>query len=466
MQRSKILLLLALVSFLPVLSFYIVGEEGIYTISSMEMWLNDNWMIQTLYAQDLNRPPLMNWLVIPIAHLLGWSHVLVAARLVSITATLGMAAWLYWLCIKLYADKAFALFAALTCLALADLLLYRGWLAYTDPTFSFFTFGAIATLWIASLERHKIWLLVSVGLISCALLSKAFTAYIFYGTTIFVLLLKRETRSYLLKPTALLILSSALIVPYLWFSSLPQTHGHSASMLNEITRKLSVQDLSSYLSHFAQFPIDVLIRLSPALLVAIFLLLRKRVHPDPANVGRLHIAIWIAGLAALPYWLAPQGGIRYLMPIYPVVALISADIIWRSGQAGRDLAMKWFAVVIALKFLFSLILFPYYQTQYRGQNYVIAAQDIMERTRNFPLYAMDDRSIGLCISSYIDQFHYPLAPLTIPPKDFSDGYVLAKDINPDIGQLAESYKVAADEIFLLCKGAACDTGVNIPSHSH
>ncbi|PIY04079.1 MAG: dolichyl-phosphate-mannose--protein mannosyltransferase, partial [Gallionellales bacterium CG_4_10_14_3_um_filter_54_96] len=194
MQHTRLLLLLAALSFIPTLFFYSVGEEGIYTISTMEMWQSRNWFIETMYGINLQRPPLMNWLGVGIANLLGWTHVLHSIRLLSIAATLGMAAWLYWLSARLFADRSFAAFAALACLAMADLALYRGWLAYTDPLFAFFTFGAMASLWVAALEKHKGWLLASVLLVSCALLTKAFTAYVFYATVGFVLLWRQETR--------------------------------------------------------------------------------------------------------------------------------------------------------------------------------------------------------------------------------------------------------------------------------
>ncbi|MCX7194010.1 MAG: dolichyl-phosphate-mannose--protein mannosyltransferase, partial [Proteobacteria bacterium] len=135
MNRTVLLLWLAALSFIPALGFYLVGEEGSYTIISMEMWHSRDWLIQTIYGNNLQRPPLITWLTIPIATLIGWSHILIAIRLITVAATLGMAGWLYWLARKLFDDKAFALFAALTCLSLADLLLYRGWLSYTDPLF-------------------------------------------------------------------------------------------------------------------------------------------------------------------------------------------------------------------------------------------------------------------------------------------------------------------------------------------
>ena len=457
MQRPYLLLLLAALSFLPVLGFYMVGEEGIYTISSMEMRLNGNWLIQPLYGHDLRRPPLMNWLVMPLAEIIGWKHVLISARLVSIMATLGMAAWLYWLCCKLFDDKQFALFTALSCLTLADLSLYRGWLAYTDPTFAFFTFGAIATLWVATIERHKGWLLVSILLLSCAMLSKAFTAYIFYGTAALVLLWQRPARDFLLSPSALFIFALAMIVPFAWFAALPQAGGHSSSMLGEIVRKLSAVNTPGYFTQLAIFPFETAFRLSPAVLLAVYLLLRKRVTQTEVAPIHFRAALLISGLSFLPYWLSPQSSIRYLLPLYPLIALASARIIWRAGEPARVLALRWFAGMITFKLVFVLLLVPYYQSHFRGENYTQAAQEIMLRTEGFPLYAADSRSIGLNIVGHIDIQRWPWAPLVHPPAGWNEGFVLAPIIDEALGAVAETYKVAGDQTFLLCRGAACTT---------
>lgn len=433
-----------------------VGEEGFYTISSMEMWFNNNWLIQTRYGQDLLRPPLMNWLVMLLAEIIGWTHVLIAARLVSIAATLGMTAWLYWLCRKLFNDKQFALFAALACLSLADLLIYRGWLAYTDPTFAFFTFGAMTALWVASIEKNRSWLLVSVILVSCALLAKAFTSYIFYATTALVLMLQRPARSFLLSPSSLLIFALALIIPFAWFTALPKMDGHSSHMLSELFNRIVGISKPSYLVQLITFPFDTAFRLSPAVLLAAYVLLRKRVS-EPENMqAHFKSVLLITGFCFLPYWLSPLTSIRYVLPIYPLIALISARIIWRAGEPARALALRWFAGIIAFKFLFALLLAPYYQSNFRGENYVQAAQEIMRHTEGFPLYVINDRSIELNIVGHIDIQRWPQSPLTTPPDQWDNGFVLVMAADEALGKVAEIYTVAGDQTFLLCRGTACE----------
>jgi len=455
MHRTKLFLILAALSFIPTLWLYSVGEEGLYTISSMEMWESKDWLIQTVYGINQQRPPLMNWLVIGVSSLIGWSHVLVATRIVTIAATLGMVGWLYWLCKKLFHDPSFALFTSLACLSLLDLILYRGWLAYTDPVFSFFTFGAITTLWVATAERHKGWLFASIILVSCALLTKAITAYLFYATAVFVLLFNRPQRDFLLSPRAILILSSIAIVPYVWLASLPKLNGQGASLLYEIQLKLSSIDGTDYLARLFAYPLEAALRFAPVSLIALYLLFRKRDLQPETTKDQYQAGLFIALLSILPYWLAPQGGIRYLLPMYPIIALICARIIWRAGESTRNLTMNWFAAIIAFKFVFVLLIAPYYQSHVRGENYVTAARDIMRKTAGYPVYVKDFRDVAESIVTQIDIDRYPLPTLKSPPEGWDNGFLLSENDDPSKGKLFEEIPLGGNHIYLLCRGSAC-----------
>ena len=148
-RRWWVLYLVAAATFLPAIGFHYVGEEAIFPISSLEMWYHGEWVKQVFYGGNLKHNPLYNWLIIPLASAAGWEHMLGVARAITIAATIGCGGVLAWLCRALYQDNAFAAFAGLIYLTLADVFFYRGWLAYADPLFAFFVFGAIACLWVA-----------------------------------------------------------------------------------------------------------------------------------------------------------------------------------------------------------------------------------------------------------------------------------------------------------------------------
>ena len=144
---------IAAATFLPAIAFHYVGEEAILPVSALEMWHRGEWARQLLYGENVQHNPLPNWLIILFASLAGWEHMLGIMRAITIAATVGTGLVLAWLARALYGDAAFAAFAALVYLTLADLFFYRGWLAYADPLFGFFVFGAMACLWVACLRR-------------------------------------------------------------------------------------------------------------------------------------------------------------------------------------------------------------------------------------------------------------------------------------------------------------------------
>ena len=55
---------------------------------------------------------MLNWLVIPLAEVLGWRHMLVASRLVAAAATLAMGLTLWVLVKALTGHREFAAFSA------------------------------------------------------------------------------------------------------------------------------------------------------------------------------------------------------------------------------------------------------------------------------------------------------------------------------------------------------------------
>lgn len=300
-------------------------------------------------------------------------------------------------------------------------------------------------------------------LISCALLTKVFTAYVFYASAGLILFIQKEYRRFLLSPSTLLILATALLVPYLWFSGLPQHGGQSGSMLNEVMVKLATQNWGSYVRKLLAFPLEAILRLSPVALLAAYVLLRKRVTDVEEAPTHFRTALLIALLCALPYWLSPQSSIRYLMPIYPLIALICARLIWRAGKDMQSIALRWMLGIIIFKFIFALVLYPYYQSHFRGANYTLAAQDISRQVTDYPIYAYDLRSVGESIVSELDIIRLPSPPIQAPPTTWDNGFLIAMEPDQE-SQLFIKLKVTNDDLYLLCRGAACSSSPILKQH--
>ena len=455
----KFLVLLAALSYLPALAFYYVGEEAIFPITSLEMWHQREWIQQPLFGASLLHNPLFNWLIIPLAALVGWEYMLPVARALTITATLatgGVAGWLAW---RLLRDTALAWFAALVYLTLADVLLYRGWLAYVDPLFGLFVFGAIAALWVACEERRPALIVVAVISLTCAFMSKAFTAYVFYGVAMLVLIVKRPHREFLVSWPSIATHVGAVLAPLVWLSLLPQNQGQGARMLNEILAKLAPDTIVAYLGQLLAFPLETILRLSPALVLTGYLLWRRRLTIDAAFKPHLKTAGLIAFINYLPYWLAPHGAIRYLVPIYPLIGLVLAMSLWRAWLHNAASVRGWLGAAIIFKLVAAVLVFPYYQSHYRGENYAATARDIIKLTTGHALYTADVSASGLSVAGYIDAWRYPQsAPLRWPPPEWGPGFVLSYTPNPALGQVAKHYPLGGNDLYLLCRGAACGSG--------
>jgi 4-amino-4-deoxy-L-arabinose transferase-like glycosyltransferase len=457
----RLLLIAAALSFLPMLNLYYVGEEAIFPITSMEMAQHGVWLKQYLYGSDVQHNPLFNWLIIPLANLAGWPHVLLVARGLTVAATLATAAVLAWLAWRLFRDRRFAAFAALVHLTFADVLMYRGWLAYVDPLFALFVFSAIAILWVACAESRPALLWLAAAALTCALLSKAFTAYVFYGAAFVALAGHRDYRRMLLGFPSLAAHAAMLLAPLLWFAAIPSGHSQSGRMFDEILAKLAFPGIGDYLAKLLLYPLDVWSGLLPAGALVAYFALRRRVAPGAGSHRHFRTALLITGSNFLPYWLAPYSGVRYLIPIYPLFALIAAWLIWQAGDAAVRSTRRWLAATIAFSFALGLFIFPYYQHKFRGENYALAAADIISITQGQPLYVTDSSASGLNVAAYINQQRYPQQALQYPPEKLAAGFIIARTPDSPPAKIAKEYRLGGDMLYLLCRGAACEPGLPI-----
>jgi hypothetical protein len=158
----------------------------------------------------------------------------------------------------------------------------------------------------------------------------------------------------------------------------------------------------------------------------------------------------------LPYWFAPQSSIRYLLPLYPLAAIVIARWLWTLD--GVAAARRWIIGLVAVKFVFVLAAFPYYQSHYRGANYEAAARDIARYTAGQPLYANNVSASGMSVTAYLDIQRLPAPPLTLTPERWDTGFVTAYSPDPALGGIARQYRLGGDTLFLLCRGAACGEG--------
>ena len=456
-QPAWLFLLVALSS-LGTLGFYYVGEEGILTITSLEMWQRGDWLRLWMYGGDAQHGVFANWLVIPLASLIGWTHVLVAARAVMVMATLATGLVVYGLLRRLGRDAGFAALAAVIYITFADVLLYRGWLAYRDPLFGFLVFAAIAALWIGARESRLRWFAACGVLAFAAYLTKGITAYVFVGSAGLVLLAFRDTRPALLRPATWLVAAGSLALPLAWMYGVQSGSTQALRYGSEIGAKLVPPSIGAWLLKLLSYPAETIVRLLPASGFALYLYVRSAAARTGFRGDTVALtAAWIALLGFLPYWFAPHSHFRYLLPIVPLAAMVCAALIAQGGERLRRNAWRAMWAVVAIKIIFVVIAFPQYQQRYRGANYAGAAAAILQRTAGHTLYTRDVSASGLAVTAHIDVMRLPQPALVFPPADWQDGFVIAYEPDPKLGETAARYRLGGNDIYLLCRGTACAT---------
>jgi hypothetical protein len=144
---------------------------------------------------------------------------------------------------------------------------------------------------------------------------------------------------------------------------------------------------------------------------------------------------------------------RYLLPLYPLAAIVIARVLWTRGAQAET--KRWVIGMIAAKLAVVLILFPYYQNRYRGENFEVAARDILQRTAGHPLYTSNVTAGGMSVTAHIDVLRLPAAPITFPPQKWETGFVISHQPDAGLGSMVVEYRFGGNKLYLLCRGAAC-----------
>lgn len=451
-----VLVVAAALSSLVVLPLNYVGEEAILVNSSLEMWHRGDWLRLWLYGIDLQHGVFANWLIILVSSAVGWEHALAVTRGWMILATAASGGLIAFLVHRLWRDPVFAAFAAATYLTFLDVLLYRGWLGYRDPLFGCLTFAAITFLWLGARERRIVWLAASVAAISCAFLTKGIIAYVFLGSAVLVLLFRSEYRSFLLRPLPITVGLAAAALLAGWLFGMQNGEGQGSRMTSEILAKLRPDSVREYLVKLVAYPLEIMVRLAPVSLAAAWLLARRpTLRAEWLGDPDTRMALGIAIICMLPYWLAPHSHIRYLAPLLPLFAVAAAAVIWLAGGRSVTLTLRAMWAAVAIKIILLTIAFPYYQQVYRGENYEATAREIVNLTEGQLLYSNNVSASGLSVAAHVNLMRLPAAPIQYPPAAWTDGFVMVYGERDVPGSIVRRYRLGGAELFLLCRGTAC-----------
>lgn len=448
------LVLLLMLSLYCALRFPYYGEEGQYTLLAFGMRFYHNYIASISNGALYWRPPLYTWLIVFMSYLTGMKQVLLAARLVAISATVVTGFALWCLVETLFENRLFALMTTVIFFS-GDLLFRHGWFAYSDPLFAFFIFAAIALTWVASVKQKTAYLALAGLCVIGGFLTKVLTIYVFSATALLVIAyFDRKNWRFFFKPSALIIYAGVLIFPFIWFHFAGDVQ--RAGVLKDFANQSESIGLLSYLVKLGAMPGELLLRTAPFSLLVLFLLSTKKWrYRGMLKPEYVKTAAWIVILSYLPYWLSPHANnIRYILPLYPLLALLFASVIWRCGERGVVMTFWLGLLLLLMKIGSSFWGLPWFEAM--SWEYPAKAQAILNLTQGQTLYVSDTSSNGLSLVATIDARRWPQEPLKSIPLQWSDAFVLSHTNDPALGKLLQSYgDQKKHTVYLLCRGTAC-----------
>jgi len=433
---------------LPVMQY--VGEEGLMALKSYEMFVRDDWLRSSIFGMVWPHSVLWHWPVIVISNIIGWVHVDIAVRLVSVIAS-----WLTALSAGLMASWLFnqryaGWLAALVYLSMGEVAFWYGWLGYVDATFGLFIFTAIATLWRAIATGRFGWFFASLLLISLAFLTKNITAYALYGASGLLLLWRLKQWQLLKRPLFLSAGLMALSVPMAWQSLVvPAGENTATTTAHDVLRNFAGYGLWAYLKHWLTLPLIFLFRALPVSLLLVWLWLRRKFHfKKNPTIATLSLLLLIC---FLPFWISAGATPRYLVPLYGLVALLLTGLLLQLDPIRLRQSVVLMALIVLVKIPYSLGILPYIKDWRPQRDVKIVAHEIIQQTLNAPLRTQDDVATGLALAAYIDVWRQQRPPIRWYDGKESGVYILAEVETPGFGQLIKTWRLRGDHIYLYWK---------------
>ena len=196
--------------------------------------------------------------------------------------------------------------------------------------------------------------------------------------------------------------------------------------------------------------------LLPVAAIYIFCLFRRAVS---LKDSRIVVAWLFLIINAIPYWLVSGFNSRYLMPLYPMFALVMSNGIAGSAKTMVQVTHWLLWLTVCATVVLAAANYAYLDRTRKGDQYTMALS-IIEKVGDAPLYARDTSAAGLGLAAEVNTLRAGKPPLRQPPIGWQ-GFALVEAAETSAGdKIVERLNIGKQVRYLVCRGNDCPAGTN------
>lgn len=344
-------------------------EEPRRAMVALEMYLQDNLFVPTLYGEFYYRkPPFFNWVILGSMRAFPDSPEF-ACRLVSVVSFLLMGLFTFLFCKKYYSAK-LGQMASLLFLSSVHLLFYGSLFAEIDLFYSLITYTSILSLFIFyQRENRRLYFLAIYLLSAVGLLTKGAPSAVFLGFSLVAHLgITRNWKwffswQHLIAGIVFLGVLSGFVFAYDHYNPIE-------NLVHAVWKQSSDQTVANHgiiktLMHALTYPSEVFIDLLPGSLFILFLVfkrVRKKLWAHP--MLRFVSVLLMVNISV--YWLSPGTRSRYVYMLYPLAVIICA---WLFIEASKkklwvEKSLRILNALVLSLLMVAMIALPFFDTDY------------------------------------------------------------------------------------------------------
>ena len=348
-------------------------EEPRRAMVALEMYLQDNLLVPTLYGEFYYRkPPFFNWVILGSMQLFN-EHPEFACRTVSVISFLLMGLLSYGFCKKYHSER-LGQMASLLFLASVHLLFYGSMFAEIDLFYSLITYASILSLYVFYEQKNKLFYFLCIYALSAiGLLTKGAPSVVFLGMSLMAhLALTRHWRwfvswQHVLSGLVFLGILGGFVFAYDQYNPIENLIGAVWKQSSDQT--VANHGIGKTLIHFLLYPTTVFTDLLPVTLFIPFLFvksIRNKLWNEP--MMRFVTVLFLANIFV--YWISPGTRSRYVYMLYPMAVILCS---WLFLEASKryvwiEKALRGLNLFIVMSITVVISIFPFAAAHFELKN--------------------------------------------------------------------------------------------------